>query len=309
MPDPWGYTDPNNLWANDNNGRWQNYYEQFSPDSQFYTGQDNQQYSNPNYNPGNDTSGDTQPVDSPQGIYKGIDINSLPDWLKPYTMHHAVNELKDEYRGVKKSYNVKDEIDKYLNAANSGYAMQLQQGNNVASETAARAYQSGIPGQVNSGAIAAQFALPALQGRVDAEAKAAGIKTTAAQAASQARSALAQAISGARNAYANTLATYRQQNIGQNEFQQTLAQNNSQFQQKLAFDKEQLTAGGGVAGARSVADIVRALTQAQTAAPETLTDIQGKGVDPLNENYAEYRRKLMERLLAITGSATQGTGQ
>lgn len=301
--------DPNDLYANDNSGRWQKWFEQYSPDSQYYTGQDGSQYANPNYRPPADPgTGDNPSANDPHNIYDGIDINSLPDWLKPHSMHDFTKELKNEYRGTKKAYNVNDEVQKYLDSANSGFAMSLQQGNNIASETAARAYQSGIPGQTNTGAIAAQFALPALQARSEAQAKAATITTSAAQAAAQARASLASALSQARNQYANTLATYRGQNISHEEFQSKQNLDFIKFQQELQASQNSVS-GVGPAGAdrNNLAAIVSALTKAQLAAPETLTDTHGEGLDPLNDNYANYRKKLMDRLLAITG-ATQGSG-
>lgn len=312
MPDPWGYTDPNDIWANDNSGRWQQFYEQWDPSSQFITGQDNKQYPNPNYQ-GDSSSGtpDGESPDGPRGIYKGIDIDALPDWLKPHSMHDFIHELKTEYKGTKKAYNVNDEIDKYLAAANSGYAMSLQQGNNIASETAARAYQSGVPGQVNTGAIAAQFALPALQGRVDAEAKAAGIKTSAAQSAAQARAALAAAISGARNQYANTLATFRGQNLDREKFMLGLNEEHNQFQQKLQFDRDQLVSplGGSSAQRGNVADIIKALTSATALSGQIHIDPESAEAGSNDQFNEEYRRKIMQILLGISGEVPGGLAE
>lgn len=307
--DPWGYTDPNDIWANDNSGNWQSWYEQWNPSSQFITGQDGKQYPNPNFR--DDASGGTTDGETPtgpQGIYKGFNIDALPEWLKPHSMHDFIKELKTEYKGTKKAYNVNEEIDKYLNAANAGYAMSLQAGNNIASETAARAYQSGIPGQVNTGAIAAQFALPALQGRVDAEAKAAGIKTTAAQAAAQARAALAQAISGARNQYANTLATFREQNIDREQFMLGLNEQHNQFQQKLQFDRDQLVSplGGGTEQRGNVADIIKALTSATALSGQIHINPESAEAGSNDLFNEEYRRRIMEILLGVSGNVPGG---
>lgn len=301
--DPWGYTDPNDIWANDNSGNWQQHFEQYGSGSQFITGQDGKQYPNPNYDPGDGSDTPTGEVpEGRKGIYKDIDIDELPDWLKPHSMHDFLKELKGEYRGTKKAYNVDKEVEAYLNAANSGLAMSLQQGNNVASEVAARAYQSGVPGQTQTGAIAAQFALPALQGRVEAEAKAAGIKTSAAQAAAQARAALAGAISNARNQYASTLATFREQNISREQFQSDQNLDFIKFQQQLQFDRDTALKGTVNPGGReNLAAIISAITGAQKAAPLSLMGPEGGGITPADDYNVEYRKKLMERLLGILG--------
>lgn len=134
----------------------------------------------------------------------GDSLTDFPEWMQP-----DIHELTDEYAGIDQYFNLGKKVKPIRDLANAQYSQALQQGANAGNEAIARAFQTGIVGSnVNTSMISAQTALPALVGKMQAEAGIADLRINNMYREQAARGALASQIAQSRMSYVNTLANY-----------------------------------------------------------------------------------------------------
>ena len=193
----------------------------------------------------------------------------VPWWLRPSLVNANIRELTQTYNdaagtrgkpildprtgkilgyegGQPGAFDVSGTVASLQNVLNANYSTGLQNADSAAREAATRAQQQG--GQVNSALVRGQGAYDALRQKSEGQAQIGQYTDSAKQAEIQARAGLAQAIGDLRSRYAQQLAAYsrgdEELQLNRDQFNASLGQRGSEFQQQLQQSAQQLQLEG-----------------------------------------------------------------